>query len=190
MITNLIFKRTVTAEGSNYSEYKIVEMNVPEIKKSEKWELVGMADSVSVAPTIEAESPKVTDSSDIETTPTKESTIKTDVATKPDKFKSPNQTKRMMIRQKDYIRVVNRTSTDTTYNAVSITETEKIEFYNSFRSKNPNPSAAKFEDIILRKTDVVVDRGYGTSPYAFWDNFMEQRYLVERDHYMKTEGKN
>ena len=55
MITNLVFKRTVNIEGSNRTEMKIVEINVPEIKASEGWTLVSSADKVTMSPRVTGE---------------------------------------------------------------------------------------------------------------------------------------
>lgn len=46
MITNLVFKRTTTVEGSNRTEMKIIEVMIPELKSSEGWTLVSSADKV------------------------------------------------------------------------------------------------------------------------------------------------
>lgn len=188
MITNLVFKRNVNSEGTTYTELKTINLNIPGIKKSERWELVGMFDEVTVAPTIE-ENPVVRETS-VETT--EEKVIEPEVKSVPklEKFESPIKTSRMMVRTGDCIRVVNRKSNFTTYNAVSITDDEKIEFYKSFRSKNPNPHKSTPESIVIRKDDVVVDNGYGNKPYYFWDKFMAQRFVVEQHRYMEKEGNN
>ena len=55
MITNLVFKRTVNIEGSNRTEMKIIEINVPEIKASEGWTLVSSADKVTMSPRVTGE---------------------------------------------------------------------------------------------------------------------------------------
>ena len=60
MITNLVFKRNINSEGTTCTELKTINLNIPGIKKSERWELVGMFDSVSVAPTVE-ENPTTTE---------------------------------------------------------------------------------------------------------------------------------
>jgi hypothetical protein len=188
MIANLVFKRNVNSEGTTYTELKTVNLNIPGIKKSERWELVGMFDIVTAAPTVE-ENPTTTEIT--EAAPT-EKAVETDVKSVPklEKFESPIKTPRMMIRTGDCIRVVNRKSNFTTYNAVSITDDEKIEFYKSFRSKNPNPHKSTPESIVIRKDDVVVDNGYGNKPYAFWNKFMSQRFIVEQHRYMEKEGNN
>ena len=46
MITNLLFKRTVNIEGSSRTEMKIIEVNIPELKRSEGWTLVSSADKI------------------------------------------------------------------------------------------------------------------------------------------------
>lgn len=47
MVTNLVFKRTVTTEGSSRTEMKIIEVDIPELRSSEGWTLVSSADKVS-----------------------------------------------------------------------------------------------------------------------------------------------
>lgn len=188
MITNLVFKRNVHREGATYTELKNVQLDIPEIKKSDNWELIGMFDEViTTSAPVEKSTPKNTISID---KPNETTVDTTTSAPKPDKFKSPIKTQRMMVRTGDCIRVVNRNSDFTTYNAVSLMENEKIEFYKSFRSKNPNPSKATPESIVLRKSDVVTDNGYGTSPYKFWDNFMIKRFLIEQERYMSENKPN
>lgn len=181
MITNLVFKRTTMIENTPQEEIKVVEVNIPGIKKSEKWSLLAMVDAVSVENRNETVDPTPI----IDTQPTEPEMSELKEA-KPDKFPSPKLTDRLMVRTGDCIRVVNRKGTrTTTYNAVSISEVEKIEFYKSFRSKNPDPRHRTSESIVLRKSDVVADNGYGTQPYEYWDNFMKQRFIIEQAEYMK-----
>lgn len=183
MITNLAFKRTQVIEGSEKEEVKFVEIYIPNIKKSEGWTLVGMVDAVSIVKPLENASTKVDEkvsATENNAKPIPES------RPLPDTFPSPFKTNRMMVRTGDCIRVVNRKSDNTSYNAVSISEVEKVEFYKSFRSKNPDPQHATKDAIVITKDDVVVDVGYGTQPYTFWDNFMKQRYKVEQQEHIKT----
>ena len=183
MITNLVFKRTTMIENAPQEEIKVVEVNIPGIKKSEKWSLLAMVDAVSVVNPND-ENKSVSDVKEEIVEPKQETK-----ETKPDKFPSPYKTDRMMVRAGDCIRVVNRKTNDTTFNAVSVSETEKIEFYKSFRSKNPNPKNSTFESKVIRKDDIVIDNGYGTQPYAYWDNFMRKRFVAEQDEYIKrTKG--
>ena len=46
MVTNLVFKRTATIEGSSRTEMKIIEVMIPELKSNEGWTLVSSADKV------------------------------------------------------------------------------------------------------------------------------------------------
>lgn len=57
MITNLVFKRTVNVEGSNRTEMKIIEVQIPELKSSEGWILVSSADKVDQVKIQERRSP-------------------------------------------------------------------------------------------------------------------------------------
>ena len=47
MTTNLVFKRTVTKEGIQQTEMKIIEVYIPELKSAEGWSLVSSADKVT-----------------------------------------------------------------------------------------------------------------------------------------------
>ena len=48
MKTNLVFTRTVTSEGMEKTEMKIVEVDIPEISSKDGWKLSTMIDKISV----------------------------------------------------------------------------------------------------------------------------------------------